>query len=421
MGAQNFLAHLKERGLVAELSHEEELAALLAKGVIDENGNRYGVYAGFDPTALSLHVGHLVIVKALRRAQDFGLTPVILFGGATGLIGDPTGRTDMRPMLDRKQINECVENFKLLVGKYFREDVPNKPVYVNNLDWFGEMTWIDFARNIGVHFTIARLLASEFGKTRLENGLTFMELSYQLMQGYDFLHLNRTHNCVLQIGGNDQWSNILAGADLIRRVEARKAFALTLPLLAGKDGRKYGKTAGNAIWIDGNMLPPYEFFQFFRNIADADVELFHRVFLNTSLEEIGRVCDSSKVNINETKEKLAYEVTKEVHGEQSAEEALKAARALFSGQGFDLAAVPTTEFSKSEFGEGVGLLDLLVKCGVSPSKGEARRLIQGNGLTLNGEKASDPTIVVRAANFESEHGGLLIRKGKKDYHLVKLV
>lgn len=418
--AHTFLSHLKERDLVSQISHEEELSALLQKGVMDEKGKRYGVYAGFDPTAKSLHVGHLVIVLALRRAQDFGLTPIIVFGGATALIGDPTGRTDMRPMLTRDEINESVDNFKKLIGHYFREDVPNKPVYVNNIDWLGDMSWLDFARNVGVHFTVARLLSSEFGKTRLENGLTFMELSYQLMQAYDFLHLSREHNCILQIGGNDQWSNVLAGADLIRRVEARKAFALTLPLLAGKDGRKYGKTAGNAIWIDRTLLPPYEFFQFCRNIADADIELFMRVFLNTPLAEIQKATDVATANINETKERLAYEMTALVHDKEAAGEALKAARALFAGGGLDLSAVPSTDFSADDAAKGIAVLDLLVKCGVSPSKSEARRLIQGNGLHINNEKVSDVNLVVSEGMFKTEFGGVLLRKGKKDYHLAKL-
>lgn len=424
--AQSFLEHLKERNLVAQASHEDELGELLKKGNTDADGKRYAVYAGFDPTARSLHVGHLVVLLALRRAQDCGLTPIVLFGGATALIGDPTGRTDMRPMQTRAEINESVENFKKLVHHYFRYDVENKPVYVNNIDWTESMTWIDFACNVGVHFTIARLLASEFGKTRLENGLTFMELSYQLMQANDFLVLNKEYNCILQIGGNDQWSNILAGADLIRRVSSRKAFALTTPLLAGKDGRKYGKTAGNAYWIDSTMLSPYEFFQFVRNIPDDDVELFFRAFLNNSMEEIqslsGGLHDSTGGSqpINVTKEKLAYDITKLVHGQSHADEALAAARALFAGQGLDLSAVPTSRISRHELTSGLGMLDALVRAGVCGSKGDARRLIQGNGLSLNGEKVSDPTSLLKPEDFETEHKGALFKKGKKDYSLIVL-
>lgn len=417
--AQTFLEHLKDRNLVAQTSHEDELAELLKKGSHDPNGKRYAVYAGFDPTARSLHVGHLVVLLALRRAQDCGLTPIVLFGGATALIGDPTGRTDMRPMQTRAQIDESIENFKKLVQHYFRYDVENKPVYVNNIDWTEKMTWINFARDVGIHFTIARLLASEFGKTRLENGLTFMELSYQLMQANDFMILNRDYNCVLQIGGNDQWSNILAGADLIRRTSSRKAFALTTPLLAGKDGRKYGKTAGNAYWIDGSMLSPYEFFQFIRNIADDDIDLFFRAFLNTPMNEVRRLASGAEP-INTVKENLAYEITKLVHGAAYADEALASARALFAGQGLDLSAVPTCEIPKAEFGDGMGFLDVLVRAGISPSKGEARRLIQGNGLALNNEKISDVTGQLKSEHFETEHKGALFKKGKKDYTLVVL-
>lgn len=417
--AQTFLEHLKDRNLVAQSSHEDELGELLKKGPIDASGKRYAVYAGFDPTARSLHVGHLVVLLALRRAQDCGLTPIVLFGGATALIGDPTGRTDMRPMQTRAQIDESIENFKKLVQHYFRYDVENKPVYVNNIDWTEKMTWIDFARDVGVHFTIARLLASEFGKTRLENGLTFMELSYQLMQANDFMVLNREYNCVLQIGGNDQWSNILAGADLIRRTSSRKAFALTTPLLAGKDGRKYGKTAGNAYWIDGTMLSPYEFFQFIRNIADDDIDLFFRAFLNTPMDEVRRLSSGAEP-INAVKENLAYDITKLVHGKTHADEALTSARALFAGQGLDLSAVPTCEIPEAEFGAGLNFLDVLVRAGISPSKSEARRLIQGNGLSLNNEKVSDVNGQLKPEHFETEHKGALFKKGKKDYTLVVL-
>lgn len=416
-----FLTHLRNRGLVAQLSHDEELAGVLARGPIDEKGRRYAAYCGFDPTAKSMHVGNLVSLMGLRRAQDFGLTPVILFGGATGLIGDPTGRTEMRPMNTREQINQYIENFTLLARRYFRTDVPNLPVFVNNIDWIGAMSWIDFAREVGVHFTVARLLSAEVNKTRFEQGgLTYMELGYQLLQAFDFLHLNRLHNCVVQLGGNDQWSNILAGADLIRRVDQGKGFALTFPLLVDQAGNKFGKSAGNAIWLDGSMTPPYDFFQFFRNVSDIDVPLIMKIFTFFTEEEIARLTDKSSADINKSKEILAFEVTKLVHGTEAAQGALDAAHALFSGAG-DLSNAPSIDVTSAELDAGLDLLGVLVKSGLSASRGEARKLIQGNGLTVNGEKITDAAYKPVRNDFETAHGALVLRKGKKDFCLVKIV
>ena len=431
---QSFLSHLKERGLVAQISHEEELGELLARGVTNANGQRYAAYCGFDPTAKSLHVGNLVQLMGLRRAQDFGLTPIILFGGATGLIGDPTGRTELRQMNSREQINSFIENFKILVRPYFNFDVANAPVFVNNIDWLGGMSWIDFLRDVGMHFTVARLLAAEVNKSRFENGgLTFMELGYQLLQAYDFSHLAKSHNCILQIGGNDQWSNILAGADLIRRTgggndstgvgasasSVHKAFALTLPLLVGSDGRKYGKSAGNAIWLDGTMTSPYEFYQFFRNTHDDDVGLLLRIFTFVPESEIVKIANKAETDINKSKDFLAFEITKMVHGAEQAQKAQEAAKALFSGHG-DLSNAPFTNVSKSEIEAGLDFLNLLVKTGLSASRGEARKLIQGNGLVVNDVKHTDIAAVVRLQDFETENQAMVLRKGKKDFHLVKL-
>lgn len=420
---QHFLNILKKRDLVAQISHEDELNEILEKGNCDANGKRYGIYCGFDPSARSLHVGNMVQIVALRRAQQAGLQPVVLFGGATGLIGDPTGRTEMRPMLTRDEIDTCVKNFRKLVEPFFDMKVSNAPIFVNNMEWFESMSWIEFSRNIGVHFTIARLLASEFSKSRLEHGLTLMEMSYQLMQAYDFKVLFEKHNCIMQLGGNDQWSNVLAGADLIRRALGKKAFALTTPLLVGSDGKKYGKTAGNAVWIDSSMTPPFDFFQFFRNTADADVSLVERVFSFKSDEELA--VRKSK-EINSIKEDLAVEICTYVHGKEEAEKALTAAQSLFaaakSGEfsSEDLESLPKTKVEQGQVQpSGLDILEAFVISKLCASKGEARRILEGGGVTVNGEKVTDFKKRIREEDFLSKYNkGCLLKKGKKDYHLL---
>jgi tyrosyl-tRNA synthetase len=416
---KTLITKLRTRGLIAQISHEEELEQLLIKGNQNDSSKTYAVYCGFDPTAASLHIGNLAALMMLRRAQDAGLQPIVLFGGATGLIGDPTGRTEMRPMNTKEQIASYIENFKLLVNHYFRFDIPNQPIFVNNIDWIGAMSWIDFSRDIGSHFTVARLLSAEVNKTRFnEGGLTFMELGYQLLQSYDFLHLYKNYNCIMQFGGDDQWSNILSGADLIRRVNSGKAFAVTTPLLVGSDGKKFGKTAGNAIWLDAKLTSPYDFYQFFRNVHDADVNKMFKVFTLIEQEKIDQIFTNP--NINQVKETMAFEITKLVHGEDNALKALEAAKNLFSGQTGDLSNAPSTFLSKIEIQEGIDILTLLIKCGLSPSRGEARKLIQGNGLIYNGEKLSDFSYKITESDFNNEQNSIVLRKGKKDYHLVKI-
>jgi len=410
---------LRNRGLIAQISHEEELEQLLLKGNQNEKGERFSVYCGFDPTAASLHVGNLAALMMLRRAQNAGLQPIVLFGGATGLIGDPTGRTEMRPMNTKEQIASYIENFKLLVNRYFRFDVPNAPIFVNNIDWIGAMSWIDFSREVGSHFTVARLLSAEVNKTRFhEGGLTFMELGYQLLQSYDFLHLYKNYNCIMQFGGDDQWSNILGGADLIRRVSSGKAFAITTPLLIGSDGKKFGKTAGNAIWLDPNLVSPYDFYQFFRNVHDADVHKMFNVFTHFEMNEIEILF--SNPNINQVKETMAFEITKIVHGEEEAKKALEASKILFSGQLGDLSHAPCIYLTKNEVKNGIDILSLLIKCGFSQSRGEARKLVQGNGLNMNGEKFIDFNYKINENDFNTDQNAIILRKGKKDYHLVKI-
>lgn len=415
----SLITNLRKRGLIAQISHEEELEQILEKGNQNTEGVRYSVYCGFDPTAASLHVGNLAALMLLRRAQDAGLQPIVLFGGATGLIGDPTGRTEMRPMNTKDQIAQYIENFKLLVNRYFRFDVPNPPIFVNNIDWIGQISWLDFSRDIGRHFTVARLLSAEVNRTRFdEGGLTFMELGYQILQSYDFLHLYRSYNCIMEFGGDDQWSNILGGADLIRRVVGGKAFAVTTPLLVASDGKKFGKTAGNAVWLDANLFSPYEFFQFFRNVHDADIRKMLNVYTLKSLEEIEEILMND--NINQVKETMAFEITKLVHGEEEALKAVAAAKTFFSGQSGDLSTAPTITITKNDLSAGIDILAVLIKCGFSSSRGEARKLVQGNGLTYNNKKLTDFNYKIQENDFITEHNAIVLRKGKKDYHLVKL-
>ena len=413
----NFIQLLRSRNLIAQTSHENELIEIL-----NETTSKHSlfVYAGFDPTAASLHVGNLAVLMLLRRAQDEGLTPIILFGGATGRIGDPTGRTEMRQMNTETQIQSFIENFKKIVSPLFRNDSSNKPIYVNNLDWVGPMTWLDFSQNVGVHFTVARLLAAEVNKTRFqEGGLTFMELGYQLLQSYDFLHLYEKYHCTIQFGGDDQWSNILSGADLIRRTKKGKAFAVTTPLLVDKNDVKFGKSAGNAIWLDPSMTSPYEFFQFFRNVYDEDVEKLFYVFSLKTKEEIQSILKNTP--INESKEILAFEITKFIHGEQEATNSQNTARSLFSNDASELLNLPTTTVTLQELKDGFDILSLLVKCEFATSRGEARKLIQGGGFYLNQEKWTQVNYPLTENDFmKKEDKSILLRKGKKEYHKVLL-
>ncbi len=415
----DFFSHMQKRGLIAQVNDAEALIEALRKPHDNKSEAFPGVYCGFDPTAKSLTLGHLVPLLGLRRAQDHGMRPIILFGGATGLIGDPTGRTDMRPMSTKEDITRYIENFSNLVRRYFRFDVPNTPIFVNNLDWIGPMSWLDFAREIGVHFTVAKLLSADVNKSRLEHGLTFMEMGYQLLQSYDFLELSRKHNCILQTGGNDQWSNLLGGTDLIRRVEHKQAFCFTQPLIVDSQGRKLGKTSGNAVWLDSSTTSPYDFYQYLRNLSDETVEQTFRQLTFVSLAEIRELC-APTANPNAAKERLAWEVTALVHGKEEADKAVAAAHALFGGGG-DLSSAPRVQLGKGEVESGVDIVTLLAKVGISPSKGEARRLVQGNGLLINNEKCSDVGYKLRMQDFAQECGGMLIRKGKKDYTIVELV
>ena len=399
---------LVERGFIKQLSHEAETIELLEK-------EKISFYIGFDPTADSLHVGHFIALMLMSHMQKAGHRPIALVGGGTAMVGDPSGKTDMRKMLTKEDIEHNSEAIKAQMQRFidFSDD---KAILANNADWLLELNYVNFLRDIGVHFSVNRMLTAECFKQRLDKGLSFLEFNYMLMQGYDFLELNRRYNCVMQLGGDDQWSNMLAGADLIRRKEQKPAFAMTCTLLTNSEGKKMGKTEKGALWLDPEKTTPYEFYQYWRNVNDSDVEKCLALLTFLPMDEVRRLGALQDQAINEAKKVLAYEVTKLVHGLEEAEKAKAAAEALFSG-GVDMSSVPTVEITKDMLGKTI--VDILVETKILPSKGEAKRLIQQGGLSINGEKVSDSMLAVVEEMFED--GSLLIKRGKKNYNKVDLV
>ncbi len=397
---------LKARGFVEQVSDEEGLRAAL------EQPSR--CYIGYDPSASSLHVGHLMTLMTLAHMQQHGHRPIALVGGGTGMIGDPSGRTEMRQLLTVEQIQSNVQALKAQIGRYieFGED---KATLVNNADWLLELKYIDFLREIGRHFSVNRMLAAEAYRSRMEAGLSFIEFNYQLLQAYDFLYLYQHYDCILQMGGNDQWGNILAGVELIRRVADGQAFALTFPLITTASGAKMGKTAQGAVWLDANRLAPYDFYQFWINTEDADVERFLKLYTFLSLEEIAELGKLQGAEIRKAKEVLAFEVTRLTHGEQAALEAQEAARSLVRGAG-ESDAIPTTEMSADTLAAGVAVADLFQQTGLAKSRSEARRLIQQGGAYVNDQQVSDVDQVLTLNDLEDNR--LLLRAGKKRYHRV---
>lgn len=394
---------LRERGYVAQLTHEDEIAELLANEKIT-------FYIGFDPTADSLHAGHFIQVMVMAHMQQAGHRPIFLIGGGTTMVGDPSGKTDMRKMLTQEEISRNGERFKQQVSRFidFSED---RALLLNNADWLLKLNYVELLREIGAHFSINRMLAAECYKQRLERGLTFLEFNYMVMQSYDFLELFRRCNCVLQMGGDDQWSNILAGANLIRVKEAKPAFGLTFNLLTTSDGRKMGKTEKGALWLDPAKTSPYEFYQYWRNVDDADVEKCLALLTFLPMEEVRRLGALRDQEINTAKKILAFEVTKLIHGQEEAAKAQQAAEALFGGAGA-LDAAPTAAIAPGQIGSK--LLDVLAAAGIIPSKSEGRRLIQQGGLYLGDTKVADQDMLLTADLFQD--GSLLVRKGKKTYH-----
>lgn len=395
---------LVERGYIEQITHEE------IKDVLDNSSIPF--YIGFDPTADSLHVGHFISMMVASHMQKAGHKPIILIGGGTATIGDPSGKTDMRRMMSREEINHNVECFKKQLSKFISFEGDNGAIIVNNADWLLKLNFVEFMRDIGSLFSVNKMLAAECYKQRMERGLTFFELGYMLMQSYDFLHLYNTYGCKLQMGGNDQWSNILGGVDLIRRIGHSDSFGLTFKLLTTKEGKKMGKTEKGALWLDANKTSPYEFYQYWRNIDDADVKKVLSLLTFLPMDEVNRLSSLKDEQINEAKKVAAFEITKLIHGEEEAKKAEESAKALFEGQG-SLENMPT---SKVE--ENISILDAIITAGMAPSKGQARTLISQGGITLNDEKISDVNYVLSDDDFKD--GYAILRKGKKVYHkLIK--
>ena len=394
---------LVERGFVHQLTHEEEIAELLAKEKIT-------FYIGFDPTADSLHVGHFLGMMVMAHMQRAGHRPICLIGGGTAMVGDPSGKTDMRKMMTLETIQHNGECFKKQMRRFidFSED---KALMVNNADWLLQLNYVGMLRDVGASFSVNRMLTAECYKQRLERGLTFLEFNYMIMQAYDFLQLHRQLDCIMQMGGADQWSNILAGADLIRRKEGKPAYGLTFTLLTTSDGRKMGKTEKGALWLDPEKTSPYDFYQYWRNVDDADVQKCLALLTFLPMEEVRRLGALKDQEINTAKKVLAYEVTQLVHGQEAADKAQQAAEALFGGAGA-LDNAPTVSISREMI--GMKLVDVLAAVGIFASKGEGRRLIQGGGLYLADVKVADPDYVLSGDLFDGN--SVLIRKGKKSYH-----
>ena len=400
---------LQARGLIAQTTNEEKI-----KDLIDNK--KITFYIGFDPTADSLHVGHFLQLIVMSRLQKAGHRPIAILGGGTTMVGDPTGKTDMRKMLSVEDITHNAECFKTQMSGLV-DFSDGKALMINNADWLLKLNYIEFLREIGVHFSVNRMLTAECFKSRLEKGLSFIEFNYMLMQSYDFLKLNTDYNCVMELGGDDQWSNIINGADLIRRVSGNEAYGMTFTLLTNSDGKKMGKTEKGAVWLDPEKTSPYEFYQYWRNIADSDVIRCLKLLTFIELSEIDEMAKEG-YNINLAKERLAFEVTKMVHGENEAGNAQTAAKALFSG-GVDDSNMPTTSLLDEDFENGsINVLDLLIKCNLVPSKGEGKRLIEQGGLEINKEKITKFSDMVSKSDFKDNK--IIIKKGKKTYHKVLL-
>ncbi len=397
---------LKARGLIAQVTNEEEIEKLV-------NAGEAKFYIGFDCTADSLTAGHFMALTLMKRLQMAGNKPIALIGGGTTMIGDPSGRTDMRKMLTKEDIDHNAECFKRQMERFI-EFGPDKAEMVNNADWLLSLNYVELLREVGACFSVNNMLRAECYKQRMEKGLSFLEFNYMIMQSYDFYWLFKNKGVNLQFGGDDQWSNMLGGTELIRRKLGRDAHAMTITLLTDSQGKKMGKTAGNAVWLDPNKTSPFEFFQYWRNVGDADVMKCIRMLTFIPLEEIEEMDKWDDSRINEKKEILAFELTKLVHGEEEAVKAKEAARALFSGEGDD-ANMPTTEVELE--GTEIGIIDLMIACDLAASRGEARRLIQQGGVSVNGEKVPNQDFTVNADDLKT---GVKIRKGKKIFHKAVL-
>lgn len=395
---------LTDRGYIKQTTHEE-IKEILGK-------EKVTFYIGFDPTADSLHVGHFIAMMFMSHMQRAGHRPIALVGGGTAMIGDPSGKTDMRKMMTKETIAKNVSCIKKQLSRLidFEDD---KAILVNNADWLLNLNYVDFLRDIGTHFSVNKMLTAECFKQRLEKGLSFLEFNYMLMQGYDFYELNQRYGCTMQLGGDDQWSNMLAGMDLIRRKESKQAYAMTCTLLTNSEGKKMGKTEKGALWLDAEKTSPYDFYQYWRNVSDSDVEKCLSLLTFVPMDEVRRLSGLEGAEINEAKKVLAYEVTKLIHGEEEAKKAAEASAALF-GKGKDMSNVPTVAISKELIGSGI--LDVLLSGKIIPSKKEGRRLVEQGGLSINDEKVTDINMPVTEELFVD--GDMMVKRGKKKFFKV---
>lgn len=399
---------LKQRGLIAQVTDEPEIKELV-------NNGKAVFYIGFDPTADSLHVGHFMALCLMKRLQMAGNRPVVLIGGGTGYIGDPSGRTDMRSMMTPETIQHNCDCFRKQMERFieFGED---KAIMVNNADWLLKLNYIDLLRDVGACFSVNNMLRAECYKQRMEKGLSFLEFNYMIMQSYDFYHLFKHYGCNMQFGGDDQWSNMLGGTELIRRKLGKDTYAMTINLLLNSEGKKMGKTQSGAVWLDANKTTPYEFYQYWRNVADADVIKCLKMLTFLPLEEIEKMESWEGSQLNKAKEILAYELTKLVHGEEEAQKADAAAKALFAGGG-DTSNMPSTKLEDADFEDGaINIVTLVHKTGIVASRSEARRAVEQGGITLDGEKIADINAVIAKDRFAGE--GLVLKKGKKTFHKI---
>ncbi len=404
---ENVFDVLTKRGFLDECTYEDELREMLGK-------ERVPFYIGFDATADSLTLGHFLQIRVMQHMQRAGHIPIALLGGGTTTIGDPSGKSDMRTLMDRETIDHNAARFKEQISKFL--DFSDGNGYIeNNADWLTKLNFLEFVREIGIHFSVNRMLTFDCYKNRMEKGLTFFEFSYMLMQSYDFLYLYRKYGCKLEVGGSDQWSNILGGYELVRKLENDKVYAMTFKLLTTANGIKMGKTMAGAIWLDPKKTSPYEMFQYLRNCDDRDVIKFMKLLTMLSLEEIAKYEKLEGKELNKAKEVLAYEIVKDIHGEEAAKSALEASRSLFGGDK-DADDMPSTEMKEDDFKDGIGLLNLLKDLSLISSNSEGRRLIQQGGVSINDEKVKDPSISITLSDFKDNE--MMIRKGKKVYHKV---
>ena len=409
-GKMNVIDILEERGFIDQMTHEEELRDLLEK-------EKVKFYIGFDATADSLTLGHFLQIRVMQHMQNAGHIPVALLGGGTTMIGDPSGKNDMRKVMTEDFINHNAECFRKQIS-HFLDFSEGKGIIENNKDWLLDLKFLPFMREIGVNFSVNRMLNFDCYKNRMERGLTFFEFGYMLMQSYDFLYLYRKHGVKLELGGSDQWSNIIGGYELVRKLESDLVFGMTFKLLTTASGQKMGKSEKGAIWLDRDKTSPYEMFQYLRNCDDRDVIKFLKLLTMLPLEKIAEYEKLEGQELNKAKEVLAFEVVKDVHGEEAAKEALEASKALFQG-GADSDNIPNEDMDRKIFEEGIGILDLMTKLNLTKSNSEARRLIQGGGVSIDGEKVQDPNLVVKADMFTDDK--LILQKGKKVHQRITLV